>query len=221
MGQTTRPHHLSLDIPRYLQLLALTSYHVFISEHVDVAIYEIHLGEEYDATNIVRNPVITAVISIAMDHVKPLGPTIEEIAWHKAGIFKRGSLAFSTVQLSAVALEKRAIEKQVELEFDGIDPTLPINKSSLVSTVQRLNCSLSFAVVRTWLLAKAPKVHSELSSDDCVSGVESFSGQEGFSESATENLNGSLMEHTTNQVPSMRYNGTMRLHRRHNSTTQK
>ncbi|MCJ1238021.1 hypothetical protein MMC14_006008 [Varicellaria rhodocarpa] len=166
----------SLDIPRYLQLLALTSYHVFITEHVNVAIYETHLGGEYDATNIVRNPVITAITSIALDHVKLLGPKIEEIAWHKAGIFKCGSLAFSNVQLPAVAavLQKRAIEKQVELEFVGINPTLPINESSLVPIVQRLNCSLAFAVVRAWLLAKAPKVQSVLSSDDCVSGVKNF-----------------------------------------------
>ena len=64
---------------------------------MDVAIYKTHLGGEYDATNIVWNPMITAITSVAMDHVKSLGLTIEEIAWHKAGIFKRGSLAFSTV----------------------------------------------------------------------------------------------------------------------------
>jgi folylpolyglutamate synthase len=34
----------TLDIPRYLQLLALLSFHVFIKESVDVAIYETHLG---------------------------------------------------------------------------------------------------------------------------------------------------------------------------------
>lgn len=83
-----------LDIPRYLQLLTLTSYHVFITENVDVAIYETHLGGEFDATNIVKSPTITAVTSIAMDHVKLLGPTIENVTWHKAGIFKAGSLAF-------------------------------------------------------------------------------------------------------------------------------
>jgi len=88
----------SLDVPRYLQLLALMSFHVFIQEEVDVAICETHLGVEYDATNIVRNPVVTGITTIGMDHVKLLGPSIEDIAWHKAGIFKPGSLAFSTFQ---------------------------------------------------------------------------------------------------------------------------
>jgi len=37
-----------------------------------------------------------------MDHVCLLGPTIQKITWHKAGIFKSGSLAFSTLQEQAV-----------------------------------------------------------------------------------------------------------------------
>lgn len=77
-----------LDIPRYLQLLTLVSYHVFIMKNLDVAIYETHCGGEFDATNIVRNPIITAVTTIAMDHMNLLGSTIEKITWHKAGIFK-------------------------------------------------------------------------------------------------------------------------------------
>jgi len=83
-----------LDVPRYLQLLALLSYHVFICEKVDVAIYETHLGGEYDSTNIVASPLVTAITTVAEDHMHLLGPTIEKIAWHKSGIFKSGTPAF-------------------------------------------------------------------------------------------------------------------------------
>ena len=69
-----------------------------------MAIYETHLGGEFDATNIINVPIVTAVTSIAMDHVRLLGPGIEDIAWHKAGIFKSGSLAFSTLQEDAAAI---------------------------------------------------------------------------------------------------------------------
>ena len=170
------PDHATplLDIPRYLQLLALTSYHVFIMEEVDVAIYETHLGGEFDATNVVRNPVVTAVTSIAMDHVRLLGPTIEKIAWHKAGIFKAGSMAFSTVQLPAVTtvLQERAAEKGVVLESVGIDPALPTNAAALKPKVQRLNCSLAFTIVRAWLEAKAQTI---ITCDDLKRGIENFS----------------------------------------------
>ena len=81
-----------LNIPRCLQLLALVSFHAFIEEKVDVAIYETHMGGEFDATNILDHPVVTGVTSIGLDHVRLLGPYIEHIAWHKAlckSIFKQ------------------------------------------------------------------------------------------------------------------------------------
>jgi folylpolyglutamate synthase len=170
------PHNPTplLDIPRYLQLLTLTSYHVFLSEEVDVAIYEAHLGGEFDATNIVKNPIVTAITSIEMDHVRLLGPSIQDIAWHKAGIFKSGALAFSTTQLPdvAVVLDGRAKERGTVLEFIGIDPSLPNNAESLKPLVQRFNCSLALKVVRAWLECRGPR--AQLTVDDVASGVQSF-----------------------------------------------
>jgi folylpolyglutamate synthase len=165
----------SLDIPRYLQLLTLLSFPVFLEEKVGVAIYETHCGGEHDATNIIRTPVVTAVTSIAMDHVKLLGPTIEKIAWHKAGIFKSGSLAFSTLQEEAITtiLQQRAAEKGIVLKFVGLDSTLPTNVAALKPKVQRTNCALALAVVRTWLSVKAPEAQKSMK--DVVSqGLERF-----------------------------------------------
>jgi len=166
----------TLDIPRYLQLLALLSFHIFIEEKVDVAIYETHLGGEFDATNIIRTPLVTAITPVAMDHVSLLGPTIQGIAWHKAGIFKSGSLAFSTFQVPEVAsvLEERAAEKGVELEFVDVDSALPTNAAALEPRVQRINCSLALAVVRAWLSVKAPKGQSSME-DIITRGIEQFS----------------------------------------------
>ncbi|PGG95165.1 hypothetical protein AJ80_10008 [Polytolypa hystricis UAMH7299] len=148
----------SLDVPRYLQLLALLSFHVFIQDRVDVAIFETHLGGEFDATNIISAPIVTAITSISMDHRKLLGPTIEHIAWHKAGIFKPGSLAFSSLQEQAVAtvLRQRATEKGVVVKFVGLDSALPTNAVAIKPKAQKLNCSLALAVVWAWLSAKLP-----------------------------------------------------------------
>ena len=35
-----------------------------------------------------RSPVVTGVTSLDVDHTQLLGNTVEQIAWHKAGIFK-------------------------------------------------------------------------------------------------------------------------------------
>ena len=172
------PDHATpkLDVPRYLQLLTLLSFHVFTEEKVDVAIYETHFGGEFDATNIISTPIVTAVTSIAMDHVRLLGPTIESIAWHKAGIFKSGSHAFSTLQERAVTtvLQQRAAERGVMLEFVGVDSALPTSATALKPKVQGINCSLALAVVRAWLSVKAPEAQSHMK-DVLTRGIEQFS----------------------------------------------
>lgn len=74
--------------PRYLQFLALLVFHTFIKENVYAAIFEVHHGRKYDSTNVIRKPVVTGVTSLGLDHVAQLGPTIDNIAWHKSGVLR-------------------------------------------------------------------------------------------------------------------------------------
>lgn len=59
----------------------------FLKNRVDFAIFEVGLGGELDATNIV-SPIITANTNIGLDHTEYLGNTYEEIAQTKGGIIK-------------------------------------------------------------------------------------------------------------------------------------
>jgi folylpolyglutamate synthase len=158
-----------MDIPRYLQLLTLLSFHVFLKEKVDVAVYEPHMGGEYDATNVVSSPVVTAVTRIAEDHVKFLGPTIENIAWQKAGIFKPRCPAISSPQNENVAkvLEQRANEKDVTLLFVEPDSSLQVTR------FQKENCSLAKAVVQTWISLREPNMLTNLTTFIEL-GIENF-----------------------------------------------
>ena len=47
----------------------------------------------YDSTNVIDRPIAVGITLLDYDHVKVLGHTIEEIAWHKAGIMKPGTVA--------------------------------------------------------------------------------------------------------------------------------
>lgn len=165
------------EMPRYLQLLALISFHTFIKEKVDVAIYETHHGGEYDATNFIQSPIATGISKIGMDHVDQLGPSIENIAWHKAGIFKPGRPAFSALQepAAAVVLQGRAAEKGVTLQFVGVHTGLPVHSRVLKLEVQRANCSLALALVNTFLEQRAPDAYRSLKSQDILQGIEHFS----------------------------------------------
>lgn len=161
--------------PRYLQLLALLAFHTFIRERVQAAIFETHHGGEYDATNVIPQPVVTAITSLGMDHVAQLGPTIEDIAWHKSGIFKPAVPAFSAPQDlgPAEVMRGRAEEKNVPLKFVSINEKLPENKKVLAVPVQRINCSLALEVAQCFLQVKAPECVID---DDLVrEGVENFS----------------------------------------------
>ena len=169
--------HLNGDRPRYLQMLILIAVHTFLAEKVDVAICETHSGGEFDATNFFRQPIATGISTIGMDHVEQLGPSIENIARHKAGIFKTGSPAFSTLQepLTAATLEDRAVNKGVELQFVGFCHNLPNDVPSLGPSVQKFNSSLALALTNTLLKRKEPTGSDFMSAEDIRNGALGFS----------------------------------------------
>jgi folylpolyglutamate synthase len=163
--------------PRYLQLFLLVSLHAFIREGVDAAILETHHGGEYDSTNVIEKPIVTAITPLGMDHVKQLGPSIENIAWHKAGIFKSGAPAFSALQETAASevLRNRASDKGVSLQFVDNDSSLLAHSPQLKPDVQRTNCSVALAVVRSFLDQKAQENCFSLNSSDINRGISQFS----------------------------------------------
>ena len=72
----------------YFKFVTLVAYHAFLTLKVDATILEVGVGGEYDCTNIVPKPVVTAVSALGIDHIAVLGKTIPEIAWQKGGIYK-------------------------------------------------------------------------------------------------------------------------------------
>ncbi|KAL8816175.1 MAG: hypothetical protein Q9191_008375, partial [Dirinaria sp. TL-2023a] len=147
-----------LPRPRFLQLLMLVAVHAFISEKVEVAIFETHNGGEYDATNIFTKPIATGIATIGMDHVEQLGPSIENIAWHKAGIFKTGSPAYSVNQESqaAAVLKRRANERNVSLEFVRDELADNTDAPAMKTAVQRRNAALAVRLANAFLSQKGP-----------------------------------------------------------------
>jgi dihydrofolate synthase / folylpolyglutamate synthase len=73
----------------YFEFMTVLSMLAFAARGVDVAVHETGMGGRLDATNVLK-PVVTAVVTIGLDHIEELGGTIGLIAAEKAGIFKRG-----------------------------------------------------------------------------------------------------------------------------------
>ena len=144
------------DMPSYFRMLTVMAFHVFLNEKVDVAVIEVGMGGTHDSTNIVAKPIVCAITSLGYDHTRVLGDTIEEIAWHKAGIMKPGRPVFTLPQLPEAlkVLRQRAKELNASsihivselTAYPGKRPTMALSGKH-----QLLNGSLAAQVCREWL----------------------------------------------------------------------
>ncbi|KAI1404886.1 FolC bifunctional protein [Hypoxylon fuscum] len=178
-GQKIVDQRLGLPMPTrpvYSRYLTLMSYHLFLQEGIDVAVYETGIGGQYDATNVVEHPVGTGISTLGIDHVFALGNTVEKIAWHKAGIMKTGSAAFTIEQLpeAAEVLQQRAKEKGVLLKVLDIDPRLKGVNVRPDALFQKKNASLGVALAETALQKIDPSFTPDKSalSKEFVDGIE-------------------------------------------------
>ncbi|KAJ1324405.1 folylpolyglutamate synthase [Microdochium nivale] len=145
--------------PIYSRYLTLMSYHVFLSEGINVAVYETGIGGEFDATNIVERPVASGISTLGIDHVFALGDTVEKIAWHKAGIMKPGSPAFTIEQVPAAeqVLRDRAAQKGVDLTVLEIDPRLESVVIRPDAMFQKKNATLAIFLAQAALQRLDPE----------------------------------------------------------------
>ena len=85
-----RVEPLLAEPPTRFELLTAAALLWFADEAVDVGVIEVGLGGRWDSTNVVDGDV-AVITNISYDHTEVLGPTLEDIAGDKAGIFKAGS----------------------------------------------------------------------------------------------------------------------------------
>jgi dihydrofolate synthase / folylpolyglutamate synthase len=87
-----QPAHLS-----FFEVLTGMMFAAFADAPVDVGVIEVGLGGRWDATN-VADGTVAVIGPVAMDHMRYLGDTIEQIAAEKAGIIKPGATAIVAQQ---------------------------------------------------------------------------------------------------------------------------
>jgi dihydrofolate synthase/folylpolyglutamate synthase len=75
--------------PTYFEALTVAAFEIFRRARVRVAVVEVGIGGRLDATNVLE-PEVSVVTNVAADHLDVLGPTVEDVAREKAGIFRRG-----------------------------------------------------------------------------------------------------------------------------------
>ena len=74
--------------PSFFEFTNIMAFEYFYQQKVDFAVIEVGLGGRLDSTNIIE-PMVSAITTVALDHMNILGNTVEEIAAEKAGIIKK------------------------------------------------------------------------------------------------------------------------------------
>ena len=88
----------------FFEITTAIAFALFAEAGLDLAVIEVGLGGRLDATNLFV-PDVSAITTIALDHIKTLGGTVEIIASEKAGIIKEGiPLVLGEIPASPLAI---------------------------------------------------------------------------------------------------------------------
>lgn len=75
----------------FFELITAAGFLAFSKRNADLCLLEVGMGGRLDGTNVIENPLATAITSISFDHTQHLGNTLALIATEKAGIMKPGA----------------------------------------------------------------------------------------------------------------------------------
>ncbi len=153
------------DKPTEFELITAIAFEFFKRHECDVVILEAGMGGRLDSTNIIRNPYLSVITGIALDHTAFLGDTVEKIAAEKAGIIKDGAPLLyggeddnAAAVIAAVAQERGSRFCRVDYEelsdiradLSGTEFDLGTHKDmkiSLLGTYQPRNAAVVISAV--------------------------------------------------------------------------
>jgi dihydrofolate synthase/folylpolyglutamate synthase len=93
----------------------------FDENEVDAAVMEVGRGGRFDDVSLVPN-MLSLFTPIMLEHTRYLGESLERIAWHKAGIIKPQSYAYSLPQSTEVLDVLRREAESHDAQFEWIAP---------------------------------------------------------------------------------------------------
>lgn len=129
--------HSPYGRPSYFELFLAIALVYFERKKCEWVVLEAGCGGRYDATNVIENPVITAITNIDYDHMHILGNTLRQIAYDKAGIIKKGCHFFTTEKRKALLkiFSDVCDENKVKLNNVSVSGDYQAQNIALVQTV--------------------------------------------------------------------------------------
>ncbi|WP_088007251.1 bifunctional folylpolyglutamate synthase/dihydrofolate synthase [Indiicoccus explosivorum] len=128
------------------ELLTAAAFLVFRNARPDVIILEAGMGGRFDSTNTVT-PAAAVIPSVSFEHTDFLGNTIEDIAWHKAGIIKQGAPVIIGGMPAAAeqVIRKEAASLGADVLKPEGEPGVPLR---LKGTHQKMNAMVALEAAR-------------------------------------------------------------------------
>ncbi|WFD11224.1 bifunctional folylpolyglutamate synthase/dihydrofolate synthase [Tepidibacter hydrothermalis] len=74
--------------PTEFEIVTAIAFYYYKEQNVDFVVLEVGMGGRFDATNVIKKPLINVITPISIDHTDYLGDTLEKIAYEKGGIIK-------------------------------------------------------------------------------------------------------------------------------------
>ena len=133
--------------PTFFEVTTGLALKYFAGARLDVVILETGLGGRLDATNAVQSNV-SVITSIALDHEKWLGNSLEKIAAEKAGIIKPKVPVVSAPQKKEVELVLRNRAADCESPIEFITEPHEQHPIALCGAYQKQNAALAVAAIR-------------------------------------------------------------------------
>lgn len=107
--------------PTEFEVLTAMAMLYFYRQKVDICILEVGMGGSIDSTNIIKEPLLSIITNVSLDHMDYLGNTLEKIAEVKSGIIKakRPVITASEEEPVLAVIQKKARELQAPLYQAG------------------------------------------------------------------------------------------------------
>lgn len=114
----------------FFEITTAAAFLAFSEAQADVLLLEVGLGGKFDATNVIKDALLTIITPVGLDHAEFLGTEIKDIAAEKAGIAIKGVPLITGPQDPEVLKVLSQTSKDVEapLFHEGRDWTINGNK---------------------------------------------------------------------------------------------
>lgn len=165
-----------LGNPHYAEAWLGLALRHFVNQECQLGVIEVGMGGRYDATNVVM-PKVSVITTVHYDHTRVLGETLQEIAFHKAGIIKPGvpvivgevpDVAWEVIEAEAQRRGARVIRLGQDVTYEpvrisqaggwftyhGIDLDLENVELGLLGAHQFANATAALAALEVYAAAQ-------------------------------------------------------------------